>query len=385
VPLEMAKKHISEQSVISEAVDKACKKAHKDIVITDIIQKHDDIFTDSLSYGVDKIEKDQLILTCEFNLYPQVTLPNYKKTNIKFKKSNVTKEDIAKYVDELVKKDTLLVPKEGDIIANGDTVIFDFKGFIDGQPFEGGEAKLFELEIGSNQFIPGFEKQMIGLKRDEQKTIKVDFPENYHEPKFAGKTANFELNIRDIKITKKPTIDDEYIKSLNIANVTNMKDFDNYVTKLIESEQLIINRQVNMKLIYEFIKKESKLSYIPQFLVEKEKHNLRNALSQEATKNNLDFEQYMNENFKTKSKSDIEIKIDKLAQENIVLILSLSEIMRELNIKLSEQDKEEYYVDISKIYNVSVDEIKKMLGDRQDISEVILQNKIVDEIVKLNN
>lgn len=384
VPLDIAKKHISENAIITEAIDNGCKKAHKEIVIPEIIEKTKDIFVDTLSYGIEKIDEQNFEITCEFNLFPVVTIPEYTKTNLKFKTSVVTREEIDKGIDDLLKKDTLLVPKDGDTIEKGDTVVFDFKGFIDNKPFDGGEAKLFELEIGSNQFIPGFEEQMIGLKKDSEKTIKVKFPKDYHAKDFAGKEATFELNIRDIKTTQKPKLDDQYVKTLNIDGVNNKQELEKYISKQIENEYVSKDRQSNMTLIYDYFKKNSQLSYFPNFLIAKEKEQLKNSLTNNAQNYNLTFEKFMETNFQVKNEKEIDNKLNELAKDNIVLIYALSKLINDLNIQLTDNDRKLYFEDISKIYHMPVDEIKKILEKNQNIDEIILQNKLVDKIIQLN-
>lgn len=382
VPLDVAKKHVNENEVVGEAINEACKKAHKEIVIPEA-EKQNDVFLDTFSYGIGKIDEN-IEITCEFNLYPIVTLPDIKKTNLKFKSSSVSQQEIDKRIDDFIKKDTLLAPKESDSIENGDTVIFDFKGFIDGKPFEGGEAKLFELEIGSNQFIPDFEKQMIGLKKGEEKTISVTFPKDYHAPDFAGKKADFELNIRDIKISQKPNVDDEYVKSLNIKDVNNKQELQNFITNQIDNEKKSIDRQINMKLIYDYLRNNAKLSYIPSFLVDKEKETIKNSLMNESQVKGLSFVEFMSNNFKVNNESDINNKLETLAKDNIVLIYSLQKLIKDLNIKLTDSDREEYFKSLSNLYHISIDEIKKTLQERQNIDEIILQNKLIDKIIESN-
>jgi trigger factor len=278
----------------------------------------------------------------------------------------------------------LLVPKESDVIEKGDTVIFDFKGFIEDKPLEGGEAKLFELEIGSNQFIPGFEEQMIGLKKNTEQTINVVFPKDYHVANLANKQARFDLNIRDIKVSQKPNIDEQYIATLKLDGVHSKQDLEKHIEKQIENEHRLSDRQINMSLIYEYIRKHSKLSYLPNFIVTKEVEHIKTTLSNQAQQNQLTLEQFMNNKYQVKDSKDIPNKLEELAKDNVILIYSLSKIIGELNIKITDSDREQYYQEISNIYNLPINEIKKMINQNQNIGEVILQNKLVDEIIKLN-
>jgi trigger factor len=325
---------------------------------------------------------DELELICEFSLIPKVELPDYKNSKINFHVGNVNESEINSYINELMKKDVILTPKETNVIENGDVVVFDFKGKIDGKTFPGGEANFYELEIGSNQFIPGFEQQMIGLKRDEKKTINVSFPNNYHAKEFAGKVAEFDLNIRDIKVSKKPDLDEEYIRSLNIKNVSNKDELNKYISKKLADEKKVENERTNLNLFYEYLKNNSKLSYLPDFLINKEKANLKEHLSTEAQKHNLSLNKYLEKNMNMSS--DVEENLNQLAKQNIILIYSLREILKELNITISDQDVENYYEIMSTTFNMPIEQIKKMFENNENIKEVILQNKLIDKIVELN-
>ncbi len=116
---------------------------------------------------------------------------------------------------QLQERHAELVIVEDGTIENGDTAVLDFEGFVDGEAFEGGKAENYSLEIGSGQFIPGFEEQLVGLKVGEEKDVEVSFPEEYHAEDLAGKPATFKVKIHDIKRKELPALDDEFAKDVN--------------------------------------------------------------------------------------------------------------------------------------------------------------------------
>lgn len=384
VPLEIAKKHITSDEITSEAMSKACQEAHRTITIPEIIEKQNDIFPDTFSYGIERASDEKLDIRCEFFLFPVVTLPDYKNMGIKFKSTPVSDKEISAKINDLIKKDTLLMPKQTDVIEAGDIVIFDFKGFIDDKAFEGGEANFFELEIGSNQFIPGFEQQMIGLKKNETKSITVVFPRDYHAPKFAGKKARFDLLIRDIKVLQKPTLDDAYIKSLHMDGIQTKQELENYISSQIKNQHMLYDKQTNMALIYDYLKKNASLSYMPDFILSKEIENIKNSMHSEASKHHQTFEEFVNKKYQVSNGNSTKNLLEKLGKENVVLIYALSRLLKELDIRLNDDDRQNYYQEISNIYHVSVSEVKKMINENENVDEIILQNKLVEKLMELN-
>jgi trigger factor len=336
-----------------------------------------------LSFDIGEIDKT-FELICEFNIYPDVSMPNYKKLNIKFQKTELSPLDVVHFIKEITKKDGMLVPKDSDTIENGDTVVFDFKGFINGSPFEGGESQFFELQIGSHQFIPGFEEQMIGLKKGEQKTIDVNFPNDYHAKDFAGKKAQFEINIRDIKLFQQQKLDDEYIKTLNIPKVNNKEDLENFVKCKLSYENHMTDNRNNIHLLYEFLIANVKLSYIPEFFIEKEINNINSNLSQQAEREEKTFDEFMMQKFNLKSNEEIKNEIRKQAQNNIILSLALDKMLKDLNIITSPTDRENFYEKISQVYNTDINEIKKTINKSDDdVDNIILEDKIIETIISI--
>ncbi|MCM0758346.1 MULTISPECIES: trigger factor [Sporomusa] len=143
---------------------------------------------------------------------PEVTLGQYKELAIEKTVAEVTEADIDSEIEKNRSRNAKMVVVEDAELKQGDLAIIDFKGFIDGVPFEGGEGKSYPLEIGSGSFIPGFEDQLVGAKSGEEREVKVSFPEDYFVAELAGKEAAFTVNIHDIKRKELPELDDEFAK-----------------------------------------------------------------------------------------------------------------------------------------------------------------------------
>ena len=153
-----------------------------------------------------------LIFTAVIQTKPEVKLGKYKGIQLKKIEYNVSDEDINKELNSMAERNSRLVAVEDRPVEVKDTVVLDFEGFVDGKAFEGGKAEGYELEIGSNTFIPGFEDQMVGMKIDEEKDINVKFPEEYFSEELKGKDATFKVKVHEIKKKEMPEINDEFAK-----------------------------------------------------------------------------------------------------------------------------------------------------------------------------
>ncbi len=170
--------------------------------------------------GNEKLEQGKPFkVSLSFDVYPEVNLPQYKGIECAKPVLEATDEEVTKAIKQLQSNDASMQPKAEQVIASGDYANFDFVGTVDGVEFPGGKAENYELEIGSGQFIPGFEDQMIGMKAEEVKDINVTFPENYGEKSLAGKAAVFKVTVHEVKNKVYPELTDEYVKGLKIKGV----------------------------------------------------------------------------------------------------------------------------------------------------------------------
>ena len=177
-------------------------------------------------------------------VYPSITLIKYKGLNIAKEEASVTDEEVKEEVNRLVEAKATLVNVDRAIIE-GDTVIFDFKGKLNGEEFQGGSATNYSLVIGSKMFIPGFEDQMIGLKVNEEKTLKLRFPDNYTAD-LAGKDVDFEVKIHEIKESRPAVLNDELAASLGYENVSDVASLFKHVKQQILSFR---NKKLKMKYL----------------------------------------------------------------------------------------------------------------------------------------
>ena len=162
-------------------------------------------------------------------------LGQYKGIEAKVKKIEVTEEQVEQQIQMILMQNPLRTPKDGDV-ENGDVTIIDFEGLKDGVAFEGGTAKGYELEIGSGSFIPGFEEQMIGMKKGETRDLNLTFPENYQMEDLAGADVIFKVTVHEIMEKKEATLNDEFVQSLNVPNMNTVDDLKEQLRQSIQQQ-----------------------------------------------------------------------------------------------------------------------------------------------------
>ncbi|MDT8337513.1 MAG: trigger factor, partial [Candidatus Izemoplasmatales bacterium] len=156
---------------------------------------------------------------------PEIKLGEYKNLKVELLPVEPSDTEVEAEIGRKLEQNAEMVVKETGAIENGDTVVFDFSGSVDGEKFEGGTAENYELVIGSGSFIPGFEEQMLGMTSEEEKDVVVIFPEDYQEKSLAGKEAVFAVKIHEIKQRIVPTLNEEFVKELNLNGVETVEDY----------------------------------------------------------------------------------------------------------------------------------------------------------------
>ncbi len=240
----------------------------------------------------DKVERNtNFKVSLVIDTYPEVKLGDYKGIEVAKKNLEVSDDEVEKAVKSMAAKDATMEAKAEQVIAKNDFATFDFVGTVDGVEFPGGKADNYELQIGSGQFIPGFEDQMIGMKAEEVKDINVTFPENYGEASLAGKAAVFKVTVHEIKEQKLPEFTDEYVKTLN-KDANNYDELKALKRKDLESTKAISekDRQTN-ELINKII--DNATVDMPATLVNSRYNAIKSQYENQAKMYNIPFETFV--------------------------------------------------------------------------------------------
>lgn len=184
-----------------------------------------------------------------------IKLGQYKDIEVTVEKHTVTDLEVQNQINTVVAQNHSLSKKENDVVENGDVTTIDFKGMKDGVAFDGGTAQGYQLEIGSGAFIPGFEEQMIGMKKGETRNLNLTFPENYGAADLAGADVIFEVTVHNIQVKKAAELNDEFVKTLNIPEVNTVDDFNQFMRTQLEMQvQQQYNQMVENAVMDKLIK-----------------------------------------------------------------------------------------------------------------------------------
>jgi trigger factor len=259
--------------MVKKLVEDAEAEALREVLAKGL--KELDISNDSLigEPTISKFEKsdDKIEVEIKVAMRPEINLDDVESLVPDFTKPEVTDEEVEARIKEIAEAQAPLVDiKRNRKMREGDTAVIDFEGFIDGEPFEGGKGENFELLLGSGQFIPGFEDQLVGVKRDEEVEVKVTFPEEYGAKDLAGKDAMFKVKVNQIKVKDDVEINDELAQKLLAKEDATLDELKAEVKKVIEQEKLakLYNDELKPKLLEALVEK---IDFdLPEFVVEQE-------------------------------------------------------------------------------------------------------------------
>ncbi len=375
VPAEMARKHIESAKILNEAINNLLQPSFDEVLkeekLTPIVRP---------TVDVTKVSDKELQLKFVIVLPPEVTLGNYKGLDIVKDKISVSKEEVEKEVEKLVSQNANLVVSENPAKV-GDTVVIDFVGSIDGKEFDGGKADNFSLELGSHQFVPGFEEQLVGVKSGDVVDVLVTFPIQYVK-ELAGKKANFKVTVHEVKEKVVPELNEELIKELAIPEVNDVASLHEHIKKQLTSQK---ESQATNKLLDAIIAKVVETSKVDlsKEIVDEEVEGMKHNVEEQMKSRGLTMEQYLEITGQDKEKFEENLRKD--AEKNLRSVLVMEEIAKAENIKVEEKDLEDEYKKIADQYKMDVKQVKEILSkDLNRLSMEIRTRRIQDFLIEAN-
>lgn len=328
---------------------------------------------------VEQIERGQpVIFKATVTVKPEVELGEYKGLEVEEKDFSVKDEDVQEELNKVRERQAELVIVEEGTLENGDTAVIDFEGFLGEEAFEGGKGENYPLEIGSNSFIPGFEEQLVGMKKDEEKTITVTFPEEYHSEELAGKEAQFKVKVHEIKRKQLPELDDEFAK-----DVSEFETLEEYKADL---RQKLEERAKQDEEAYKkdtVVKKaaENAAIEIPEAMIETEIEQMTKEFEQRLQMQGMNLDLYFQ--FSGLNQDGLREQFKEDAQQRVRVNLTLEAIANAENIEVSAEDVEEELKNMSSMYGLEVEDLKQRLGDQvKGLEADIRIRKAVDLLVQ---
>jgi trigger factor len=367
--------HYGVESLYEEAINHVLGETYFTAVTENNIEV---VAQPKIDLDITKVEKGKgFSYVATVAVKPVVTLGEYKGLKFAKQSEEVTEDDIAKELAKLLEQNAELVLKEEGTLENGDTAIFDFLGTVDGVPFEGGKAENYELQIGSGQFIPGFEEQMVGMSLNESKDLNVTFPENYQAENLKGKDAVFSVTLHEMKVRELPELTDEFVKELNKEGISTLEELKaDAKTKLAEA---LIQKNKNERVDFVVSEATKNATFeMAEEMIQEEKNRLVDNVTQQAKQYNLDLETYLQ--FSGVTKEEFDKNMMKDAETSLSYNLVVEAIGKEEGLTVSDEERDVKYQEIADQYKMGIEQVKAAVNSNAIDSEV-LYRKTIDFLV----
>lgn len=311
---------------------------------------------------------------------PDVTLGTYKNLDVKKSEVKVTAEQVDEYIKAEQTKQARIIDVE-KAAEKGDLVLIDYSGSVDGEKFDGGTAEDYELELGSNTFIPGFEDQLIGVKAGEQKDVKVTFPEKYHAENLAGKEAIFACAVKAVRVKELPALDDEFAKE--VSEFDTLEQYKSDVkSKLTEQETKRAEREYENNLIEKIV--EGSTVEIPDAMIKQEADEMIHDMEYRLMYQGMRMDDYLKYLGMTREQLADEYKPQ--AEKTVKTRLVMNEIVKAENIGIEDKDIDVRIQKMAEEASQTVEEIRKTMR-QEDINYMvnsIISEKLLDTIKSYN-
>ena len=327
-----------------------------------VIEKNEKKFTvvGDPDVSVEALSDDGVTLVAVVPVKPEVKISSYKGIKIKEYAYTVKDEEVDAELNRLLDRNARKVEVKDRAAQNGDIVNIDFVGTVDGVKFDGGEAEGFDLTLGSGQFIPGFEDQVVGMNIGEQKDVNVTFPENYQAEALKGKPAVFAVKLNGIQGKELPELNDEFIK-----DATGSESVDAYKAKTKERLQKQADKRANdatENSILEAIAANTEVE-IPQAMIDREIDSLVQKFEYQLMYQGLKLQDYLD--FLKTTMADFRKNYEESAKKNVLHQLIISQLIKEENIEATEAEVDEKVAEQAKSVEKDVEEYKKNMDPRQ--------------------
>ena len=373
-PMQIVEKYYGTEIFYEDAFNEVAGEALEEAVAenkVDIVSRPE--------VDIKQMEKGKdLIFTAVMQTKPEAELGKYKGIEIPKIEYNVSDEDINHELEHMQEHNSRLISIDDRAVEKGDTVNIDFEGFVDGKAFEGGKAEKYDIEIGSNTFIPGFEDGVIGMKIDEEKDIDVKFPKEYFSKELAGKDAMFKVKLHEIKKKELPKLDDEFAK--DVSEFDTLEELKADIKKKLEKQNADRTKYETEEAVIKALCENTKID-IPSGMIETEVDNMLKDFENRLSYQGLKMEQYLK--MLGKTKEEIRKEYEPQAIEGIKSRLAIEAVVKAEKIEATEKEVEDKIKEMAKNYGKENDEaFLKNENVRNYLKEGIESEKAMEFLIK---
>ena len=375
VPRKLFEQRFGVESLYQDALDIILPQAYTEAVEEAGIEP-----VDRPEVDVKQIEKGQdLVFTAEVTVKPEVKLGEYKGLEYEEQSTEVTDEDVQNELTQMQEKQAELVVKEDVAVENGDTVVMDFEGFVDGEAFEGGQAENYTLEIGSGSFIPGFEEQLVGKKAGEETEVEVTFPEEYHAEDLAGKAATFKVKLHEVKGKELPELDDEFAKDVD-EDVESLEALKTKTRERLEEQKKTEAENSKRDTLVTKASENAEVE-IPDSMVDTELDRMVQEFEQRLQMQGMTKDMYFQ--FTGQDEDALREQMKEDAAKRVKTNMTLEAISQAENVEVSDEDINAELENMAGMYQTDVAQLTQMLGGNTEmIKEDLKVRKAIDVLVE---
>lgn len=376
VPRPIFEARYGVESLYQDAIDILLPEVYSEAV------EQTDIFpVDRPEVDVEQFGKGQVFkFKAKVTVKPEVKLGEYKGIEVAAEDVVVTEEELSQELERLQQRHAELVVVDEESAQNGDTVVIDFDGSVDGVPFEGGKSERYSLELGSNTFIPGFEEQVVGLATGDFKDVVVTFPETYHAEELAGKEAVFKVKVHEIKRKQLPELDDEFAK--DVSEFDTLAEFKEDLNKQIAERKAKENEAARETYLVDQVGEKAEVE-IPRPMVQGEVQNMVRDFDNRLRTQGMNLEMFLS--FSGQTLTELQEQMEGDAEKRVRNNLVLEQIAKEENIEVTEDELNEELNTMAEAYKRTPEEIREILaanGSLGSMREEVLLRKTIQFLLE---
>ena len=342
-----------------DALDEAVKEAGLEVI------------QDKIDFDVKEVGPQGFTFTAALTTKPEVTIENYKGIEAVKKSAEVTDEDIDAEIKKVQERNSRMVTVEDRAAQNDDIAVIDFEGFLDGEPFEGGKGENYSLTLGSGQFIPGFEEQIVGHNTGDEFEVNVTFPEDYQAEELKGKATTFKCKLHEIKMKELPEVDDEFVK--DVSEFDTLADYkEDLKKKLAESKEKEAADDLENQLIDKLV--ELVQGEIPEAMYENKIADSIREFGYRLQSQGLNLDTYMK--YTGMNVDQMKEGFRPQAERQVKLRLALEKIAALEELKAGEEDLNQEYQKIAEQYKMEADKIKEVIPAAELEKDICVEKAI---------
>ncbi|MBQ8577618.1 MAG: trigger factor [Clostridia bacterium] len=357
------------EEALNDLIPEAYEAAVKESGLVDIVSRPE--------FDVKSIDDNGVVLLAKVYVKPEVTVKDYKGIEVEKTDVSVSDADIDAEIEKLRERNSREIEVTDRAAQMGDTVVFDFDGSVDGVAFDGGKSENYSLKLGSGQFIPGFEEQIVGKSVDEAFDVNVTFPEDYHAAELAGKAAVFACKLHEIKEIELPALDDEFVKDISEFDTLDEYKAD-LRAKMEEKNKSVADNAVEETLIAKVV--ENMEADIPAPMIENEVENQVRDFDFRLRQQGMDLKTYFQ--YTGLDLDGMREQFKPMAERQVKARLALEGVVAAEGITASDEEIAEEYEKLAKAYNMGADEVKKYVDDDSVAKDITVRKAV--ELLKEN-